>query len=1123
MARKPIAFGHDPRRRMRTPTQIDDARRFHRSVATAERDGDGGQIISLAEAARTLGKAYPSLAPSIQALAALGGTNNMAGMTAERQYPDMPDISPSKPPKDMLGSTGTPIYAGVVSDPAEYNTDFYWRSGIRIYDEMVRSDPQVWLMLRLTQQPILAATPSIMPASDDPMDVEIASFVETALLEGMEYETPEGDLIYTGWDDVLRHILSMGQYGFSVFELCYTVNPAGWVTWSRWLPMLARTVWRWWTNAENDLTGIQQYAFRDYQFDFVNVGVGKLARFTLNQEGSNYDGISLLRPAYTPWFYKQQIQRIEAVGIERNSIVPPVMRLPAGSPTGDWAKAKAIVQNIRASEAMGITIPETWELKGLEGLASHGRGGIQIQPTLQYYDIQIARAFGGQFVNLGSTDTGARSLDDSQKQTFLGMLQSQCTYIENRLNNGPIRRLVDYNYAGVAVYPKIQFPSLRLQDIEGLAGTITQLAQVGFLHGTYADEDFLRKLLKLPAAPKSEVYTQNPTGGNDEPGDQGQDGEGGSDGGDQNGQQGQNQQGDTTPAGGDMGDGGQQMSETIADTMTEARLLREALDAAYGRDAVERGMERGAIQLMGGHEPGYQQVRQSGGRWGVTTGPYQPHPRQPHEEQQHEGTGGHGGGGGGGSGSGAVREHNPTPHERATARASARGKAEAEGLSPAMRAGHMQRLEFLRSAHEMHAARESRGEQSPENFKAHQATVREMRSIQAKIGMEQTAMPKMAAGTRARSAKAGGENAGAKGATEGIHERAARLQREGGLKAESQPGQELHAKISGVRIDPYETPAQQVRTLVHIYGEEQLGNALHAEGGRTTGKLQEMARELGLKASASRATNLSNIVAHVTEGRYSANFPHLHEQETAAKAERAQGRAEKPQSKAAKGEQPAKAARSREDMSPKTVDLTPVGELSPGEGRIWTNDFGPKREGLDINPYARLNPFLQHRLYGDAQLEKALGVYSVSKLRTAADVVHERLTSQGIAHTRPTGRTASELAHSIAETVKAHPQEAFYAGSKKGDALVQKSPEERAQAKLVKAHEGKVAKAAANVEAKRAALESARSAHEQAKQSGNAEAINAAQRQMRAAERAHATAIAKHDGLKANPPTTEGQ
>lgn len=102
-----------------------------------------------------------------------------------------------------------------------------------------------------------------------------------------------------------------------------------------------------------------------------------------------------------------------------------------------------------------------------------------------------------------------------------------------------------------------------------------------------------------------------------------------------------------------------------------------------------------------------------------------------------------------------------------------------------------------------------------------------------------------------------------------LHERSARLQREGGLKAEAKPGEKLTPvrKIEGREFDISAHP--DAHFLAQLYGEHVLGAALARY---PHSALREAAAGAGVKPGASKAETVSRLTAHVTEGRYSANF-----------------------------------------------------------------------------------------------------------------------------------------------------------------------------------------------------------------------------------------------------------
>ena len=424
-------------------------------------------------------------------------------------YPKMDQVPPNKPLLKSLGATGTAIFGGIITNE-EYNEDFYWKDAVALYEQMVRNDAQIFAVTQLLELPIRRATWSIEPASDDPHDKEIAAFVETSLFHDMRYETSSGRVLTQKWDDILRHILMMLRFGFMPFEVVWRIED-GWVKWARWTPLLPRTIWRWWIGQDNELVGVQQWTFKDYTYQFVDIPADKLLLFVHRQEGNNYEGVSVLRSAYKHWYYKDNYYKIEAIDIERNSVAIPVLYLPENFTDTDVANAQTIMANMRANEQMGVTLPPGWQIEYIRNMQ---RTTAQVQPSIQHHDVMIARNVLGQFLNLGSTEVGAYNLNASQMAMFLAALQAECEYIEDVINADAIPKLVDYNFDGVENYPRLKCGKLRSQDMDWLAGALNKLANIPnnpLVHSDAELEDYIRNELGLPQAPTSEVEGTNPS------------------------------------------------------------------------------------------------------------------------------------------------------------------------------------------------------------------------------------------------------------------------------------------------------------------------------------------------------------------------------------------------------------------------------------------------------------------------------------------------------------------------------------------------------------------------------------------------------------------------------------
>src|SRR5690349_3921681 len=74
-----------------------------------------------------------------------------------------------------IGDSGTPFLFGIVRD--EYNAKLADMNGVKIYDEMRRSDGTIRAAVSVCSLPIRSAKWYVEPASEDQADKDIADFV----------------------------------------------------------------------------------------------------------------------------------------------------------------------------------------------------------------------------------------------------------------------------------------------------------------------------------------------------------------------------------------------------------------------------------------------------------------------------------------------------------------------------------------------------------------------------------------------------------------------------------------------------------------------------------------------------------------------------------------------------------------------------------------------------------------------------------------------------------------------------------------------------------------------------------------------------------------------------------
>ncbi|HEV2349024.1 MAG TPA: hypothetical protein VG028_04160 [Terriglobia bacterium] len=409
------------------------------------------------------------------------------------------------------GLSGTPIFAGFLQDFGEYNGTLAGRAAITTYEMMRRSDAQVAATLLACELPIRAANWDVQAASDSNLDREIADFVRANLFGGLEYVSESGVKSTQCWDDVLRNALLMLAFGASAHEELYAVDGAR-VRLARLAPRLPVTFYRWITDVDGEtLIALNQYGYRNANFMNVEIPAERLAIFTFNQEGSNFFGRSMLRPAYMHWYIKSQLYRIDAIAGERNGLgIPTIEQGPNGSQE-DRAAAALWVTQLAAHEKTGLSLPNGWKFT-LQGVAGNVR---DLYNSIQHHNIEISRVALAFFMNLGqgARSSGNRALGESQSDFFFLAVQATADYIARVLSATAVKRLVDYNWEGVAQYPVVTVSNLRSRSFDQVLTSLSQLAQSGVVTPFPELAQYVARELGLPQPPGGERSGSGEWGG----------------------------------------------------------------------------------------------------------------------------------------------------------------------------------------------------------------------------------------------------------------------------------------------------------------------------------------------------------------------------------------------------------------------------------------------------------------------------------------------------------------------------------------------------------------------------------------------------------------------------------
>ena len=382
-----------------------------------------------------------------------------------------------------IGVGGVSYFHGFI-DSDEFNKELTGSAGILNYDKMVRTDSQIAAILNAIDLNLLSASYNIeAPKSDEEaakVTPEIIDFVRDNLFVRINFE------------EFLRHALTSIWAGFSWFEKVLVLED-GQIQLKKLASRLASTLYRWETDGNGELTGVIQRAQKDSRTQDIPITREKIALFVFQKEGNNYEGRSILRPVWRHFLIKDAMYKIDAIRHERFAIGVPVITIPDMYDQNAMNMAKAIGKNWRGAEQSYVVMFPNWNI---EIMQVKGAEALDIIPTIQHHNEEIAKSTLAQFINFGTTQTGSRALGDSAQEFFIDAMEGMAKWVCSVIQDEIIWPLVDLNY------PNEPRPEMVCADL----GTVSlneltrALRVVGDMYITPDDklEDHLRRRLDLP-------------------------------------------------------------------------------------------------------------------------------------------------------------------------------------------------------------------------------------------------------------------------------------------------------------------------------------------------------------------------------------------------------------------------------------------------------------------------------------------------------------------------------------------------------------------------------------------------------------------------------------------------
>jgi len=400
----------------------------------------------------------------------------------------------------LAGKWESGFYA---AEPADPNPALRFPQSAVIFDQMVRTDPQVGALFRLVSLYLRRANWQLVPGTKKPARPEVLEFVrgEIGLPEDDEPDDPDADIIFK---DHLNEAVRSLQYGFAVFEKLFIPNPDG--TPGFHLKKLAtrpqRTIMGWKLLPDGELVAVLQTRLQrlppaaPYNAIATELDAPWLVVYCHDKEGADWSGQSILRAAYKPWLLKDMLLRVGAQTVERNGMGIPIVAYDPNMMTP--MQAENLARGARSGATAGI-----WYPKGAAEVRLEGVTGSTVDPLpwVKLCNEEIAASALAMFITLGH-DSGARALATTFVDAFTASLQAVGDFLANTFTSQVIRDIVRINFGPTEVAPRLTCGDLASDKVV-TAVDMKSLADAGLIVADDTLEAFLRRYNGLPEKDKA--------------------------------------------------------------------------------------------------------------------------------------------------------------------------------------------------------------------------------------------------------------------------------------------------------------------------------------------------------------------------------------------------------------------------------------------------------------------------------------------------------------------------------------------------------------------------------------------------------------------------------------------
>jgi phage gp29-like protein len=318
--------------------------------------------------------------------------------------------------------------------------------GIKLYDEVDR-DAHAGSVLQQRGLAVVGKEWEIVPAASARKQGRPASTSR----EQVVADFVSGVLENCNFDQARQEILKAILYGFYVVEILWEKTPSG----IGIRKLIAKHPRRFSFTMERELRLITP----SNMIEGEPVPDRKFVVFTCGDSDNPY-GRGLGQRIWWPVWFKKNGVRFWLVFLEKFGMPTVKGKYPPGTPPEQQQSLMDAIGAIQSDT--GIKIPDSMDIEFLEASRA---GTVTHEQLCEYMDRQISKAVLGQTASTEGTP-GKLGNEKEQGDVRQEIIEADADLLDACLNETLIRWIVDYNFPGVSVYPKIKTYAAAKPDLK---------------------------------------------------------------------------------------------------------------------------------------------------------------------------------------------------------------------------------------------------------------------------------------------------------------------------------------------------------------------------------------------------------------------------------------------------------------------------------------------------------------------------------------------------------------------------------------------------------------------------------------------------------------------------------